>query len=208
MNTNAESIRVVIISNQLIIREGLRGLLSSYGTIVITGEFNSIDEAVLNFHPLQADIAIATLASRNFSHAVFKWSLIPIPTLVLLPDASRLEVLTIQSAGVKGLLPQGSPAQNYVDAIEVVSKGSSYFSLQIRPFLEHSTLPTQWFLLTNRERLIFCLMTSGLSSTEIAASMNVSTVAIRSYRRKLYKKMETSDTSGLARIATKYGFVP
>ncbi len=202
------TVRVAIICDQPIINAGIRRLVESIGSIIIVTDFESLTEAVVASHSIQADLAITVFSSRFFFPQVFQTCLLPLPTVVLIHDPTKSELLTIQAAGIRGLLLQGASRQDYLDAIETVASGKTYLSPQLSSFLEETTLPPGWASLTNRERLYFCLVTSGLSSTEITASMNVSTVAIRSYRRKLYKKMETSDTSGLARIATKYGFVP
>ena len=58
MSNPSEIIRVALIDNEPIVREGIRSILKPHPTIVIVGEFNSIAQALTELPSLQADLAL------------------------------------------------------------------------------------------------------------------------------------------------------
>ena len=205
MSNPSEIIRVALIDNQPIVREGIRSILKPHPTIVIVGEFNSIAQALTELPSLQADLALVAYNSQRVKTQNFQWHVLGLSTLVFIPDPSKAIVLTLHSSDVNGLLPQQSAVSDYVEAIKTVFSGTRYLNPDVMSFLNETKLPPLWPSLTNRERHYFCLVTSGLPPDHIAASMNVSTFATRHYRRTVYKKLGISDMAGLTTLALKFG---
>lgn len=212
------TVRVVIVDDHAMMREGIRLLLTGQDDIEVVGEFSSGTE-LLAAAPTQLidvvlmDISMAGLngldAAKQLRDAHPQMKII-----MLSMHESADIVMQALYAGASGYLIKRSAAAEIGKAIEVVSHGEVYLDSHIsrrtlENYMEHvkpGDLPQT--ILTGRQREILQLMAEGQSTKEIAHQLQLSPKTVEAHRAQLMTRLNIRDVAGLVRYAIRVGIVP
>jgi len=108
-------------------------------------------------------------------------------------------------AGAAGYLTKGSPADEWVGAIQVVITGGRYISKSLMEKLEYGFVgdvdKPQHGTLSNREIQVMRMIAQGKTTRAIAREMSLSAGAVSSYRDRLLRKMRMKSNAELIRYA-------
>jgi two-component system nitrate/nitrite response regulator NarL len=206
---SAPIIRVVIVDDHALVREGVRMALTTDGFEVVADACDSASavEAVRAHEPdvVVMDISLpgatgietTELIRRDFPHSrVLMLSVYDHPEYIL--ESVR--------AGASGYLRKdASPAELRV-AVRAVAEGRTAFAAWQGASTEAMTpvlaaAVGRLHLLTPRERDVLIGIASGSSSKEIAAALGLGVRTVESYRETLASKLGISGTAGLTRLA-------
>jgi DNA-binding NarL/FixJ family response regulator len=206
-------IRVLLVDDHLMMRQGLRTLLERHGFDII-GEASDGREAIRLARQLQPDIAVVDLvmpllngidAAREIAKASRKTK-----TILLTMHIEDRYVIEALKAGVKGYILKTQAAPDLVVAISEVFKGSTYLSpgasgAVVEAYLEnrHSPEPA----LTSRQRQVLQLVAEGKTTKEVASVLGVSVKTAESHRASLMEKLSIHETAGLVRYAIRIGLI-
>jgi DNA-binding NarL/FixJ family response regulator len=206
-------IRVLLIDDHLMMRQGLRTLLERHGFDVV-GEASDGREGIRLARQLQPDVAVVDLvmpvlngidAAREITRASRKTK-----TIVLTMHIEDRYVIEALKAGVKGYILKTQAAPDLVVAISEVFKGSTYLSpaasgAVVEAYLEnrHSPEPA----LTSRQRQVLQLVAEGKTTKEVASVLGVSVKTAESHRASLMEKLSIHETAGLVRYAIRIGLI-
>ena len=206
-------IRVLLVDDHLMMRQGLRSLLERHGFDIV-GEASDGREAVRLARQLQPDIAVVDLvmpllngidAAREIAKASRKTK-----TILLTMHIEDRYVIEALKAGVKGYILKTQAAPDLVVAISEVFKGSTYLSpaasgAVVDAYLEnrHSPEPT----LTSRQRQVLQLVAEGKTTKEVASLLGVSVKTAESHRASLMDRLSIHETAGLVRYAIRIGLI-
>ena len=161
-----ESLRILLVNDHPLVRNGLRALLSSMTEMTVVGEATNGEEAITQATELQPDIILMDLhmpklngieATRRILQASPR---IGILVLTMLEDDAS--VFAAMRAGARGYLLKGADQGDVLRAIRAVAHGEAIFSPSIaqrlmqyfanmQPLLPHAAFPD----LTEREREIW-----------------------------------------------------
>ncbi len=196
-------IRVAIVDDHPIVREGLVAALDGRSGIVVTGVHSSGDEAVAALshdHPdvvvldLEGTRGLETLGSLAKSAAV----------LVLTAYTSDEQLDRALGAGALGYLLKGSPIDEIERAIRTVAGGQSYVDPRLASrVLAISTAPR----LTAREREVLRLVAGGKSNKEIASALGVSERTIKFHVTSILTKLGAENRAQAAATAAQRGLL-
>jgi DNA-binding NarL/FixJ family response regulator len=206
-------IRVLLVDDHLMMRQGLRTLLERHGFDVV-GEASDGREGIRLARQLQPDIAVVDLvmpllngidAAREIARASRKTK-----TILLTMHIEDRYVIEALKAGVKGYILKTQAAPDLVVAISEVFKGSTYLSpaasgAVVEAYLEnrHSPEPA----LTSRQRQVLQLVAEGKTTKEVASLLGVSVKTAESHRASLMEKLSIHETAGLVRYAIRIGLI-
>jgi DNA-binding NarL/FixJ family response regulator len=206
-------IRVLLVDDHLMMRQGLRTLLERHGFDVV-GEASDGREGIRLARQLQPDIAVVDLvmpllngidATREITRASRKTK-----TILLTMHIEDRYVIEALKAGVKGYILKTQAAPDLVVAISEVFKGSTYLSpaasgAVVEAYLEnrHSPEPA----LTSRQRQVLQLVAEGKTTKEVASVLGVSVKTAESHRASLMEKLSIHETAGLVRYAIRIGLI-
>ncbi len=108
--------------------------------------------------------------------------------------------------GISGYLLKNASKNEFITAINTITKGNTYFSSEIKETLfEKRTSPV--IKLTNREKEILVLISKELTMQEIAEVLFISPSTVVTHRKRLLQKFEVRNTAGLIHKAMKHQFL-
>lgn len=204
------AVRVLLIDDHPLVREGLRQVLGPPAFEVI-GEAGSgeagLDLAVLH----QPDVVVLdiNLPGRNgIDVAGLLRHRVPGARILMLSVHRHAEyVLESVRAGAHGYLPKDSLPAELRDAVLAVARGESRFERRAAESAEAAAPilaaagAQRLDLLTRRERDVLIGVASGKTNKEIASDLGVGVRTVESYRESLIRKLGISSAAGLARFA-------
>lgn len=209
-----DSIRVLIVDDHPIVREGLRTLISSAAGMELVGEALDGFEAVKQTRTLQPDVILMDLIMprKNGLEAIaeIKEEFPDARILVLTSFSEDDKVFLAIKAGALGYLLKDSPPQELVEAIRAVYRGAASLNPNValklvRELNQPSSLPPTEKPLTPRELVVLQLLAKGLSNQEIASKLTVSVWTIRTHVRNILSKLHMANRTQAALYAQQEG---
>lgn len=212
-------LRLVIVEDHTILREGLKALLSSSPDFEIAGEAEDGRAAIRLVETVKPDLVLMDLAMprMNGMEAIQEIKRIApeIKVVALTVHKSEEYVLATLQAGADGYVLKDATHAELVIAIKSVTAGKRYLSpgvseKVIEGYLEgKKTIKSQssWDTLTAREREILKLIAEGYKNKAIADYLYLSVKTVETHRSNLMKKLDLHDVSALTAFAIEKGLI-
>jgi DNA-binding NarL/FixJ family response regulator len=203
----------------MVVRQGLRALLTTEEDIEVVGEAETGREAVELAKQLQPnivlmDIVMPSLNGLEAARQICKQ--VPASKVLILSSYSDDEyVQRLNEIGARGYLIKQSAADDLLRAIREVQKGKKAFSPSIASrFQDTNRLSTnhpndlgQANRLTPREAEALQLIAEGKTNKEIAAELGISAKTVEKHRQQVMNKLRIHDVAGLTRYALSKGII-
>jgi DNA-binding NarL/FixJ family response regulator len=211
-----KKLRLLIVDDHAIVREGLRSLLSSDARFDMVGEAIDGPSAVTAVERLQPDVVImdVSLPGTNGAQVTrqLKQRFPEIRVLALTVHEEGGYLRSLMDAGASGYVLKRSAAGELMRAIEVVSGGGTYLDTSIAGQLVSRLGPRRATLtpssaLSDREREVVRHVAHGYSNKEIAAKLDVSVKTIETYRYRATEKLGLRSRADLVRYAIDQGWL-
>lgn len=209
LSTHTEVIRVLLVEDHTIVREGLRAMLAMRNEIEVVGESADGLSAVEEAKRLRPDVIVMDLnlpkqGGLDATRAI-REALPDTRVLVLSMYGGAEHVRPALRAGASGYLVKGTGVAELVSGILSVAKGQAYFSHDVAAHLlreeQNSTA------LTARELEVLKLVASGMSSQEIADALSLSIKTVESHRSRVMTKLDVTNVAMLVRESIRLGLV-
>ncbi len=213
-----ETIKVLLVDDHTIVRQGIRALLESVPDIQIIGEAEDGKAAVemaekLRPNIMLVDISLPMLNGLEVTRRVRK-KVPECKVLVLTMHENEMYVSQILRTGASGYLVKKTAVSELIMAIRSVHQGKAYFSPSISKIVLNDYLRKEskgdgpsTELLSNREREILQLLAEGYSNKEIAVILNLSVKTVSNHRNRIMQKLDIHDITSLVKYALKQGFI-
>jgi DNA-binding NarL/FixJ family response regulator len=203
-------LRVVLIDDHTVFREGLAALLAQRREFSVVGQAGTAHEAFALVEREHPDVILLDLSlpdatgldvARELQRRVPRCKI-----LVLTMHADRALIDEALGAGVTGYAVKSEPADAIARAIQVVSRRELYLPSASSP-PGHAVAPRDDGLatLSRREREIFELVVRGLSNEEVAQRLCISVKTVETHRARINRKCQVHSTAALVRIAARMG---
>jgi DNA-binding NarL/FixJ family response regulator len=203
------AIRILIVDDHSLVREGIRQALSVPGFEVV-GEAGSGPEGLEMARVLTPDVIVLDVSLPGMSGiqtAARVRALVPETRVLMLSVHDHAEyVLEAVKAGAHGYLRKDTLPQDLRQAIRTVHEGRTSFAdfvdtpSAIAPVLESNTAQ-RLALLTPREREVLLGIADGKTNKQMAATLDLSVRTVESYRDTLMQKLGIRSVAGLTRFA-------
>ena len=204
----AEAIRVLIVDDHALVREGIRQALSVPGYTVV-GEAANGEEGLVLARRLEPDVLVLDISlpgENGIRIASRVRAELPRVRVLMLSVHDHAEyILESVGAGAHGYLRKDTLPQELRDAIRTIHEGRTAFAriepgeapdAHLRP-----TAAERVELLTRRERDVLIGIAGGLTNKEIARRDGLSVRTVESYRESLMQKLGVRTVAGLTRLA-------
>ncbi len=207
-----KKIRVLLVDDHTIFREGMRALLADEEDILVCGEAGTGHEALRLANELHPDVIVMDIAMPDLNGlqatSMIKRVNPDVEVIVLSMYDDESFVTQAVQAGVRGYLLKQTAASDLLLAIREVMKGNAHFSPTIsKVLLENQSLATGDKDLNLREREVLQLIAEGKTNKEICSILAVGMKTVEKYRQDIMNKLDIHDVAGLTRYAMKRGIV-
>ncbi|HLN60044.1 MAG TPA: response regulator transcription factor [Symbiobacteriaceae bacterium] len=227
------NIRVLLVDDHAILREGIRYLLSASGEVDVVGEAQDGVEALEMVEQLKPDAVLMDIAMPRMNGIEATTELKKrhpeLPVLILSMYDSEEYVLPILKAGASGYVLKRAAAQELVSALKAVVAGQVILHPDVaRTVMENlhqggaaagtpmaagpaqrgeGGLHPQVEQLTEREREVLTLIARGLTNQQIGEKLFISIKTVQAHRANLMEKLDLHDAVELTKFAIKTGLV-
>lgn len=211
-------IRVVVVDDHAIVREGVRTVLEGAEGYEIVGEGANVADAIAQAAALRPDVLVLDITMPDGS------GLQAIPEVLERSPATRTLVLSVHDnleyvleavrLGAHGYLRKDSAPAELRAAVQSVHAGELFMSPEMRRRVASALLepvaPVEEAtpqVLTPREREVLVAVAQGLANKEIAARLGISRRTVEAHRDSVSRKLGIRTVAGLTRFCLKHGLL-
>ncbi|MBI2306857.1 MAG: response regulator transcription factor [Rhodocyclales bacterium] len=202
-------IRVLLVDDHQLVRDGLRSRLGESEGIAVVGEAGTGSEALLLAARLQPDLVLLDIGLPDISGLDVAARLGDVApnsrALMLSMYDNREYVVSALRAGACGYVLKDATSKEIVAAIRAVAAGGSYCSAPLTAALANGGTGAP--PLTDREREVLILVAQGNSNKRIAQQLDVSVRTVETHRLNLRRKLGIETPAGLIKYALQQGWI-
>lgn len=210
----AEIIKVLLVDDHKLIREGMQSMMLNLPDIEIIGSVSSGEDAINQSRQNRPDVILMDIMMTGMTGIeATRWikefdSTIKI--IMVTMEISKEYVSAGIKSGVDGYLPKDVTKETVIEAVRTVYKGNKFFNdaimkLVFEDFYSHEKLKTTTKKLpnelTNREYEILCWAASGKTNREVAEGLFISVKTVETHKTKILEKLGLRNTSELVKYA-------
>lgn len=210
------SIRVGLVDDHTIVRQGLAALLNREITITVVGEACTGLEAIDLAAELEPDVMIMDvgMGKLNGIEAArrIRSTHPQVQVVILSMHHTPLHIQRALKADVRAYLLKGEAAEQVVRAVHDAHAGVYFINEQFTQDLvrRHKTGAVDPSLnllekLSEREREVLQLVVEGETSRSIGERLSLSPSSVDTYRSRMMEKLEVSDRAALVKLAIQLG---
>jgi DNA-binding NarL/FixJ family response regulator len=207
------SVRILVVDDHGIVREGLAALLERDESMKIVGFAATGEEAVVAARRLRPDVVIMDLVLPDLNGIEATKCIVSespeIRVLALSACHSTDHVYRALHAGALGYVLKSEVGAELLRAVKVVSGGHQYISSSVAGCFVDGALqmpiPDSPFeRLSIREREVLRCIVGGSTSADIAQRLSLSRKTIDTYRSRIMVKLGVANRAALIHFAMKY----
>ncbi len=212
------TIRVLLVDDHAVLRDGLRSLLSLQEDIEVVAEAGDGQEAIVCTGQYRPEVVVMDIAMPRMNGLEATRQILArypgTKVLVLSQHDDERYVLPCCQVGASGYLLKSAAADELVKAIRIISAGGSFLPPQIAGSvlnayrsLAGAQAQPDAPALTEREREVLSLVVQGRTSKEIAERLVLSHKTVMCHRANIYEKLGIRNQAALVRWAIQHGLV-
>ncbi|MBN2547761.1 MAG: response regulator transcription factor [Anaerolineales bacterium] len=204
-------IKILIVDDHPVVRDGLRGMLASQPDFQVLGEASDGAEALRLAHELSPDVILMDLrmpvmdgvsATREI-----KGRLPQVQVLVLTTYDSDMDILPAIEAGATGYLLKDASRDELFQAIRQAAHGQPTLAPTVAQRLMGRMRQPAGEKLSSRELEVLQLVAEGASNSEIAARLHISQATVKSHLINIFNKLGVSDRTAAVTVALQRGIL-
>lgn len=213
------SIRILLVEDHAIVREGLRLLIEKQPNMEIVHEAEDGRTAVELVRELLPDVVIMDITMPNLNGVEatrrITYEFPQVKVIALSIHSNRRFVADMLGAGAVGYVLKECLFDELIRAIKTVTAGDRYLSSRITSVVVEdyvkrlaTVADSPLSTLTSREREVLQLVAEGKSTKQIALGLHVSTKTIEVNRRQIMEKLDIHSIAELTKYAVREGLTP
>lgn len=217
----SEPIRILVVDDQVLFREGMAVIIDAEPGMRVVGKAADGREAVALVDDQQPDIVLMDMRMPELDGAMATKEIFSPARVAQRTNRLRVIVLTTFDLdaraaaairyGASGFLLKDATPAALCDAIRTVSTGTAVLdptkltTLVQNAYRHRAQLPNSFRSVSERERQVLDAVATGLSNSEIAASLFLSEATVKSHLRTLMRKLGLRDRVQLVVFAYEHG---
>jgi DNA-binding NarL/FixJ family response regulator len=211
-------LRIVLVDDHVVVREGLKALLSAQSGMTVVGEAADGVAACLEVKRLRPDVVVMDVSMPKLTGSQATERLAKecpeVKVLALTVHEDKGYIRQLLAAGAAGYVLKRAAAEELIHAIRVVAGGGIYLDPSmagkvVGGFVRRgdSDKPSQSAALSEREIEVGKLTAAGHSNKEVAARLDLSVKTVETYRARAMEKLGLHSRADLVRYAVQQGWL-
>lgn len=213
------TIRVVVVDDHTLVRQGIVGLLASQPDIDVVGQAGDAREALAVIASVAPDVVLMDIAMPGQSGLDATREIrdrFPAVQVLVVTIHDREDYLfQALRAGAAGYVLKGAEVQDLLEAVRAAQRGEVYLlpsvtKKLVADYLRRSQAGedrTTYDGLSDREREILGLIAQGLTANAIAATLFLSPHTVQSHRDHIMAKLDLHSKAALIKYAIAHGLI-
>ncbi len=210
------TIRVLLVDDHQMMRDGLRKILTDEDDIEVIGEADDGRGALEMAGKLEPAVVIMDVGMRQMNgidatrRIRERWPKVKV--MALSTHSDKRYVLNMLQAGASAYVLKEAASDDLLRAVRTVSQGLTYLSPEIAGIVVDGCVspsipeePSAYSLLATREREVLQLIAEGRTSKQIANQLGITVHTVESHRRNISKKLDLHSVAELTKYAIREG---
>ncbi|MEQ8302788.1 MAG: response regulator transcription factor [Cyclobacteriaceae bacterium] len=202
---------IILVDDHRIVRDGIKVMLLGMPRFKVVGEAGNAEAFFELFAHTPADIVALDLRMPGENGAIvaekLKRQSLKTKVLILTAETDEALIRHCFNTGVEGMISKESGKETYIEALESIAEGKTYYGGQFTSLLTARRQPANEPQLTPREREVLKGFAQGKSYKEIAAELDISTRTVETHKKNIQEKLNVNSTAELVKYAIKEGIV-
>ncbi|HWA13980.1 MAG TPA: response regulator transcription factor [Burkholderiales bacterium] len=214
MSETRAAVRVVLVDDHAVVREGYRRLLERTGDITVIAEASTGEEAYRVVSEMQPDVTVMDINLPGIGGIeVVRRIVSRLPEARILMFSMHEDTVFSSralQAGARGYVTKSAAPEVLVEAVRLVAAGKLYISHEMAQELAVQMLPGRdnpIDALSAREFEVFRLLVAGHSLQEISRILCLSYKTVANYQSNIKHKLDVSNSAQVVRIALNHGLI-
>ncbi|HDP69375.1 MAG TPA: response regulator transcription factor [Actinobacteria bacterium] len=207
-----DKIRVVVVDDHALMRDGIKKALERNSDIHVVGEASTGEKAIKLIDSLETDLVLLDLRLPDIDGiSVLKKLLVSFPFLKVIILSVFEDENHVKSAlknGASGYLTKSIGPRKLIEAVRRAANGQSPFSLEattsLVSFFRHSDCESSLRKLTSRESEVWQLISLGASNAEICEKLFISQGTVKFHIRNIFHKLGVKNRVEAASLAHRH----
>lgn len=209
--TDQPQIRVVVVDDHPVMRDGIRQVLATQPDIDVVGEAANGRDGVDVIRATTPDVALMDLQMPELDGVGALRELASTPhstaVLVLTTYDTDADIFNAIDAGAAGYLLKDAPADLILEAIRALARGEPALAPPIAARIMNDLRSGDPNTLTPREVEVLGLAGEGLTNHEIAHALHIGEATVKSHLVHVYRKLGVDDRTHAVTTALKRGLI-
>jgi DNA-binding NarL/FixJ family response regulator len=210
--------KILLVEDHIVVRQGIKALLSDEPDIEIVGEADNGREALPLVSKLQPDVVLMDISMPGLNGIEatrqIRQRYADVKVVILSMHANEEYVFQVLRAGASGYVLKQSDSSEVLTAIRAALAGGSFLSPPISRAViddyvhraEARGREDDMDLLTSREREVLQLLAEGASNREIAEQLSISIKTVETHRSNMMNKLAVKSKTDLVKYALRKGW--
>ncbi|GAA1266733.1 DNA-binding response regulator [Planotetraspora silvatica] len=204
-------LRLMIVDDHPVVREGLRGMLEADPEITVVGEAASGDEAVVRAAESRPDVILMDLRMPNGDGVSATARVLAARpesrVIVLTTFETDQDIVRAVEAGAAGYLLKDTSRADLLAAIFSAARGETVLSPSVATRLVTRMRAPASESLSPREAEVLSLVAEGLTNAEIGKTLFISEATVKTHLLRVFGKLGVSDRTAAVTVALDRGFI-
>lgn len=205
-------IRVMLVDDHPVVREGLRGMLEAEPDLTVVSEAGSGEEAVAVARAVEADVILMDLRMRDLDGVGATAQILaehPVRKVVVLTTyETDADILRAVEAGAAGYLLKDASRADLANAIRAAARGETVLAPSVAGKLVNRVRRPGPHTLSAREVEVLALVAKGLTNADIGRALHISEATVKTHLLRAFGKLDVSDRTAAVTTAMSLGLLP
>jgi DNA-binding NarL/FixJ family response regulator len=204
-------VRVLIVDDHPVVREGLRAVLSAEPDLLVVGDCASGDDAVRLAGELRPDVVLMDLRLPGLDGVEATVRIVAesvASVLVLTTYDTDGDIVRALAAGATGYLLKDTPRDELVRGVRAAARGETVLAPPVAARLVTHVRGPAAPALTPRETEVLRCIARGLSNPDTDRQLYISEATVKSHVTRIFEKLGVSDRTAAVTVAIARGILP
>jgi DNA-binding NarL/FixJ family response regulator len=204
-------IRVMLVDDHPVVREGLRGMLEAEADLTVVGEAGSGSEAVALAQVVHPDVILMDLRMPGLDGAGATEQIMAASrdnrVIVLTTYETDADILRAVEAGATGYLLKDASRAELAGAIRAATRGETVLAPSVAGRLMRQMRQPPAQSLSAREVEVLRLVARGNTNAEVGAALHISEATVKTHLLRVFNKLGVSDRTAAVTTAMQRGML-